>query len=249
MGMFTAYFDEAGSPDDSLTLVVAGFISTAEQWEYFEQEWKEVLDEFGIGCFHMKDYVHNKNEFEGWGADEFKRRRFLQKLASVTACRVRRWFSCQVILENYKTLNRKYCCTEMLYYPYSLCGIGCIDAITTWANHYGHDWKEIVCVFEDGAKHKGKFIELIERDRKGVPLPIFRRKCDYGALQAADFIAWELRKMVTEVETRGNRRIRESLAALTKIPRSGGIFFGDGLERLLVASRVPLRSTFREPCP
>jgi hypothetical protein len=35
--MFTAIFDGSGSPDDTMAVVVAGFVGKAEQWIEFEK--------------------------------------------------------------------------------------------------------------------------------------------------------------------------------------------------------------------
>ncbi len=36
--MYTAYFDESGSPDDTPTVIVAGFVALDESWIKFESE-------------------------------------------------------------------------------------------------------------------------------------------------------------------------------------------------------------------
>jgi len=43
ISMFTAYFDASGSPDEGKALVVAGYVSTGEQWLEFDREWQSLL--------------------------------------------------------------------------------------------------------------------------------------------------------------------------------------------------------------
>jgi len=53
--MFTVYFDESGSPDDTAALVVAGFLASVEQWIEFERNWKQALAAFAVSRLHMKE--------------------------------------------------------------------------------------------------------------------------------------------------------------------------------------------------
>ena len=45
---FSAYFDESGTKVDTVAVVVAGFIASAEQWIAFERDWKHILSMFGV---------------------------------------------------------------------------------------------------------------------------------------------------------------------------------------------------------
>jgi hypothetical protein len=48
MTEYSAYFDDSGHPDDQEAVIVAGFISSEEQWLLFEREWQEILDREGM---------------------------------------------------------------------------------------------------------------------------------------------------------------------------------------------------------
>jgi len=67
MGVFTAYFDASGSPDDPNVhyLTVAGFIATAGSWTLFDKRWKKILKKYGVEKLHMKDFSHSRGEFVG----------------------------------------------------------------------------------------------------------------------------------------------------------------------------------------
>jgi hypothetical protein len=68
--MFTVYFDESGSPDDTAALVVAGFVAQSEQWIEFERNWSTVLSVFGVSSIHMKDFAHSVREYSSWKGDD-----------------------------------------------------------------------------------------------------------------------------------------------------------------------------------
>lgn len=79
LGVFTAYLDDSGTHTTSDVVVVAGFISLANKWEKFTQEWKEALDDYHLDYFHMTDFENSRKQFKGWNGQERKNRlnRFL----------------------------------------------------------------------------------------------------------------------------------------------------------------------------
>jgi hypothetical protein len=68
--MYTAYYDDSGTSHDTLAVVVGGFLATDEQWRYFERNWNQTLQRFGISLFHMKDFAHSVGEFSKFKAQK-----------------------------------------------------------------------------------------------------------------------------------------------------------------------------------
>jgi len=62
--MYNTYFDVSGTRLDSDIISVAGFVSDVQQWLKFEEEWREVLGEFGVPYLHMRKFAHFKGPFE-----------------------------------------------------------------------------------------------------------------------------------------------------------------------------------------
>jgi hypothetical protein len=60
---------------------VAAYVSTEEGWLAFGKEWRECLDAYGIGFFHMTDFASRKQQFSDWPAEKCAPR--FRKLASV----------------------------------------------------------------------------------------------------------------------------------------------------------------------
>ncbi len=76
------YFDESGTHDDSDAVSVAGYVSTAEQWTVFDQEWSGALQEGGLPHFHMTEFSSRaKQPYNTW-TDQDRRFRFA-RLATI----------------------------------------------------------------------------------------------------------------------------------------------------------------------
>jgi hypothetical protein len=78
--MFTGAFDAGGSEYDQPILVVAGFVSSAMDWDEFAVLWKKRLAEDNLTYFHALDFAHSRKEFSGWKEQEPRRRKLLSDL-------------------------------------------------------------------------------------------------------------------------------------------------------------------------
>jgi len=224
------FFDESGSPDEGHVLVVAGFISTEEQCVEFEKDWKAVLDREGISRFHMRDFAHSKREFADWKDDEYRRKTFLSDLLSVVNRHALISISNAIILKAYEELNEKYHLREYLGYPYAIAARGCVAKGNLWAQENGYA-QPIRYVFEDGAAHKPSFKKAMKRDEQSDPE--FATKDKYYAFQAADLIAWENRKVCTDVETGALTDFRVPLKLLLSMPNDCGVYDKEALEEMI----------------
>ena len=186
--MFTAYFDDSGSPDSGTSLGVAGFVSTVEKWVEFEEAWHSILAEYKIDYFHMRQYAHSVGQFKEWKGKEGKRRTFLKRLISCLNGRVNKSFSSAVVLKEYNEVDSLYPLHEAMGYPFALCGRTCSAKINSWRERR-KIMEQVKIVIEAGSKHAEDLARVLRRD--GQPEPIFQGKKLLGALQAADLIAWE----------------------------------------------------------
>jgi hypothetical protein len=80
--ILAGYFDESGTHDAAAAISVAGYLSTPERWEVFEQEWKKALDDFVIPFFHMADFANNAPPYYNTWTPEQKLERF-DRLAKI----------------------------------------------------------------------------------------------------------------------------------------------------------------------
>ncbi len=243
MALLSAYFDESGSPNDTRSLIVSGFVSTVDQWTRFEQDWKIAHRDFGLPDpsktpFHMKDFAHFKGAFSGW-KDDAKRKDFARRLVGIIAVRVLYAISIGIHNDDYRSVNKRFVLAEGKVTQYPLCASACVFRLDDWAQRsgYGH----IEYVFEDGGPDKGAFVNIMSKCQK---YPKFGRKPKHLPCQAADLMAYEALKVATHLEKleAGEKSIRQTFAHLyVKIPGDHRRISGDALEAICKKLGVPER--------
>jgi len=66
MAFLAGYFDESGTHDDSSIVVVAGVVSSTQQWLKFDRKWRNALDAENLSTFHMTDFENRQGQFKDW---------------------------------------------------------------------------------------------------------------------------------------------------------------------------------------
>ena len=207
MLMLRSYMDESGKYDDpSIQMVsVCGVISSLERWTHFESKWKDVLDEYSVFWFHMKDFAHHKGEFEGW--KEPIRREFIGKLMKVIDERVMGCLAATMSKYDFDNLteNQKLALGNDPYYP---CFLACIIHSAETAFNLAPD-EQVELFFADNPGFKTKAYEFYERCKaENVPEDIRKRLGPITLnaeprkvlpLQAADLVAYEVNHNLTEM--------------------------------------------------
>jgi hypothetical protein len=246
MSRFTAYFDGSGS-SDTASFVVAGFVAPAEQWIEFERNWNDCLKTFGVSTLHMRNYAHSRGEFAQWKGKTNLRRRFLERLINIVRTRVHHSFACAIRMDDYRTVDLKYCLHEFTT-PFGSAGTTCIKKALRWKEQYACN-DELLFAFEDGDADKGNLISLAKQFLRVTP--VFLPKATNVPFQAADLLAYEHFKLNTELSKSEDGKIfedevRRPLMALSTIP--GGAHDGDwglrlaaNLETFCVECEIPLR--------
>jgi hypothetical protein len=79
--LFTAYFDEADTHGPAPTIIMAGFLGTARQWELFERRLRGLQKRDGFNIFHSTEFKHQSGEFRGW--DDPKCMRLVENLTEL----------------------------------------------------------------------------------------------------------------------------------------------------------------------
>src|SRR5258708_1674005 len=187
--MYTAYYDDSGTADDTLAVVVAGFVATDEQWPHFERNWNDTLKLFGISHFHMREFAHSVGEFSKFERNKEDREFFLRQLLSHIKLRVTYSNAHAVLMDDYRKVNGIYALDYTLP-PYALAGRTCVARINLWAEKRGIPKERIRHVFEDGSAGRGKLYDSVLRDH-GIEVT-FKKKDESVALQSADLFAYEI---------------------------------------------------------
>ena len=228
--MFTLYADDSGTHDGSRVVVVAGFVSSPEQWGHFDREWQDLLDSFTISFFHMADFESRHGVYANW--DIARRKDFLVKATGIMRRRARAGIAASLPTDNYAALMKRLPHQEFSS-PYTLCVGVCWKLIGEWANKCGHRGL-VATVCEAGTKGAGEvqkqhaqFLNdeaLVASQRIG-PLA-FDTKKRALPLQAADFFAYETYKRMNELLTGGKRERRSIQPIIDGLPVHA-LYLGD----------------------
>jgi len=224
--MISCYLDEAGGKDDQFT-VVGGWLATAALWEQFEIDWRLMLASYGLDYFHMKEFSQSTKIFKKWKGCEGIRRRFIHDATEIIRSRVQYGFLVYTHHQIFRNVNSKFQLAERLHSPYAIAGRGCVAQVDKWRRVKGVQ-DEIEFVFEDGGPDKGGLMMAMDVARK-LPVPTFKPSRDLKdkdgklrkgvvQLQAADFLAYELRKHRKEFADRTGRSVRHSFHEVLKVP-------------------------------
>ena len=197
-----AYMDETGSEN---FYGMAGFITTAANWEILTHDWKKILQEFGLKYFHMVDYNNGKKQFEGWKENKIKCETLLGKLVNAIKRINPIPVGALLSLNDYKSLTDEQ--RYNLSKPYDMCFQRCISRalyVTAIEHNNQYSGKEtpVEFVFADKDKIKGR-AEVVFNAFKTTYLGTRLHSMqilgarDYPPLQAADILAYELLKFHT----------------------------------------------------
>lgn len=231
--MLNAYFDETGDATDRgiihhSMVGMAGGVASLKQWHHFEKEWEEkILRKYGLKFFHMTDFDDYKKEYsEDKGWTKLKHRKCLNTALNIIAKRVD--FCIGVIREipASQSINKSND-------PYFDCFNRCIMGTLAFAPLKG----ELLHLFVARKKnYKGKtegiFNDILNENKKAansiaaltIPTDIISRKII--PFQAADLIAFELRKEIERQRDRKECAMRYPLRRLIELMGSQRIQLG-----------------------
>jgi hypothetical protein len=223
---YTAVFDRSADDSPDGGTVVAGFVTTVEQWALWESEWNAVLQDFKVPYFHMREFGASRKAFAGeeW-RDEDRRRRFIAALVGT----IKRWVSLTVASymdhKIYQEANQ-LCEIDRIFNPFAECGRNCVLKVKDFIREELKSELPISYVFDQGDEGRGMLIDLMQRCH--LPDPVFKRsrpnpndperdRCapPMIQLQTADLLSWELRRWKSDY--RDGERMRKSLRSFTEM--------------------------------
>ncbi len=207
MVILKAYLDNSGEEDDPQHKVcsLAGYVTTIKKWCKFEKLWKQILKQYKVPYLHMKEYAHYKSPFDIFWDEKLmkekpERKLFLQALVNIMDETNLRGILSVIRLDDFRKFNEEK-------------GLG-IDA---------YAFNLYVCMFMIAAWWQNKPVEIIidrinkpgrmiDRAREYAETDVwFTKPTDYiqvsvlakgftsrevVPIQAADFLAWEIRKFI-----------------------------------------------------
>jgi hypothetical protein len=202
--------DDSGSDLQGPVFVLAGFMSTIERWEAFNAEWEEVCSrEPPTPNFHMSEAYRLKGGYWGpifSGEETLKSRRDqrLSDLAVVIRRNALVRIQACMTWENFRDFSNLIQPEVRSPYFFLFCNI--IASLCHWAKTYGNVQK-IDFTFDCQSKEQlaclaahDSLAKFLTTEAIGIisGTPIFRNDCDVLPLKAADFLAWHLRRAMSD---------------------------------------------------
>ena len=245
--MLTCYFDGSGSKGGTKAYSVAGYVSTVDRWITFNEKWAALLKRHDLPYFHMKEFAPSVKHFKDWKGKEAKRGAFLEQLVNITRRYVLHSFSVTLRLDLYEVANEFYPLKKKRVVPLLLTGGGCISKALYWRRNKKRTKEPIAFYFEKDENDWG-ILKQWANDH-GYPcesapkIPDPSKPLDFPLtpLQAADFVAWEQRKLYDDVVINGLERVRHSLKGLMTIPHHWDAFETRDFTNFAIANKIEPR--------
>ncbi len=245
-----AYMDESGTHDatgvepSSDVAAICGYVATFKNWVKFQKQWGKVLRNYEITEMHMKHFAHRKGEFEGW--TEEKRRSLLRALDAVIDDTKLFALGGLVSVKDYARVLPDWAKVEVKH-PYYFAVAVMLKSLVQWESHLPSG--VIDFVFDQKEGFEGAMHEMFANLRQLNPVHArrlgnlnFRSSAVFNPLQAADFLAYEVRRHASDVFARKIVRGRESMRMLIK---NKDVIVGYADEKYLLA-HVEERERYRQ---
>ena len=219
------YCDE--SETEGQCLVIAGYAASMEEWERFEENWREALNDEGLDEFHTKPFLSGDEPYQNLCWPERNRiyYRFIglireANLLGVSAALDLRGY--KALLPRFKRLRAHP--TANLLSPYYLAFQTLLQTVVTEVDETTdlEAGERIQFVFDIKKGHIGNSLDIFgelrttnQRYRDRLAGASFQDSLDYPGLQAADILAYEMRKYAMSVWSEGaSAVIRQQLREL-----------------------------------
>jgi hypothetical protein len=191
MTIAEAFFDESGTNDDDKNLCLAGYIFEGEAGAAFAEEWRSLLDRYGLPFFHMREFrQQGKGVFRNLSTEQ--REGSLAEAIEIIQRHAARGFAFSVEKRSFDEVVRNSPWSR----EYSFLANQTFYGIEQMFE--GREAGPVNYIFEHGAQGWGQ-AEAVFADAKRQPelsaqyrLGEFRRltKVEAVQLQAADLLVW-----------------------------------------------------------
>ena len=248
ISMFTVCFDASGQEKEHPYVVVAGFISSAEEWIRFSALWNKKLHEYSLTSFRASDCQNYQGQFKGWKGDDGKRVQLWWELLSIIKTSTFYKFSTVMNVADWTARISRANKRKWKLTAYALCSVMCAERVVRWARAEGIS-TPIEYVFESGDPGSGVLKEHFESD--GLPPPIFKHKTErtingivypaFTPLQAADFLAYELFVTKKIVDKKKLPALGRPFWEFQLMPEHSIIFQGERLAGMETKFKKPLK--------
>src|SRR5882672_3149158 len=198
--MLQAFIDDSASEQGDRNLFLAGYIQRAPVWTAFSDDWQLVLASHPkIAHLHMVEAESLRGEFRGWSASQ--RDLKIQALAEVIERHGAVSIVCSISRNIFNSVLKPIA-PYALSSPYFYCFYGIIITAARWALARNGN-VPIDFIFDEhgalGTEASGWYEVIRQLQKPEIQqflgsTPVFRDDKKFLPLQAADMLAWHLRR-------------------------------------------------------
>jgi hypothetical protein len=215
--MLTAYSDDSASSEDEESLVLAAYVHRATTWTSFSDDWKPALDANpAIEYFKMSEAESLKGQFLGWDRTDVDKK--ISALADVIV-EYEPWsIASRVSRRDFDDIMAPVVPYDIRT-PYFSCFYALIINLAKWHAHMGLSLP-VDFIFDEQGKIGAEAVVWYEYIKSIQPpevakllgsSPVFKDDKLILPLQAADLLAWHLRRSGEERNKNESRPIFEKL--------------------------------------
>lgn len=192
MALFEIYIDESYTDDGyPAVLVVGGYIFQSEAAKQLTCEWTNVLEEFNVPFFHMKDVASGNDVFKHLYDDQ--RDQLARKMFGIIKQHAQSGFAVAI------NPKRSWHVPPFPDGPYAFAFDQCVSWIATQLQAR-HSNAECLFIFEKGHKQGPSALKVLTQNAESSIYERIRNaKCGFDTkrncclLQTADILAWHFR--------------------------------------------------------
>lgn len=233
--MYWAFYDASGSQTaQEGSIVVLSLVATVDKWFKFDDRWDEVLETFDAPYFHMKEFAVGVGPFESWKDDKGRRAEFCRALIAVIKLNSNKVFLRAMHLGDFHRANAQYQLAEAFNVEgrkdagaYTMAAIMCHDAVDSWVRDKkgGH----VLHAFEDGDAGRKAAQVFIGKGALWMPKKHEETGRRVRQFEAADFVAWEFRRVIKQYLHRGDGLRASFLSMRKNLQCDAGLINGEQL--------------------
>jgi hypothetical protein len=205
--MLQAFIDDSGNDGKSPVFILAGYIASAENWERFSNEWEKTLkpeDGMNLGVLKMADVYRNRvrgSRYYGWADDQRDQR--LKSLIKVINSHALHGIVSIVPYKTYDAFIKGKFNPPSLDRACFLSFFGIMTRLLAVAQQLKLDDRIDFIFDSQDSENKpllmaeyDRFISLAPPEIRALSggYPEFKRDEDSLPLQAADMLAWHVRR-------------------------------------------------------
>lgn len=217
--LYAAYFDEADTHGPAPTIIMAGFLGSAPQWEMFGRRLRKLQRREGFSIFHANEFKAKTGEFAGW--DDTKCMKLVNDLTELVRDHLTEGLTVHLERERYLNeyrappIPRKM----ILDSQYGVCFRACMRQLL---EIIGRDDKRhrLDIVIEDGHQNVGDCLRIFEdlkwrlKVRRGIADLLgtitVAKKQHSAPLMVADFLASSYSMIRTSAQSGGLEYAQEA---------------------------------------